>query len=55
MSLSEHYARDVIGGPASFVMVAEGTGRFADAVRRKLIQEIALVEPVPQSNETVAR
>jgi len=31
MSLSEHYARDVIGGPASFVMVAEGTSRFADA------------------------
>ncbi len=55
MSLSEHYARDVIGGPASFVMVAEGTGRFADAVRRKLIQEIALAEPVPQRRQTLAR
>lgn len=55
MSLSEHYARDVIGGPASFVMVAEGTGRFADAVRRKLIQEIALAEPAPQRREILAR
>lgn len=55
MSLSEHYARDVIGGPASFVMVAEGTGRFADAVRRKLIQEIALAEPAPQRRQTLAR
>lgn len=55
MSLSEHYARDVIGGPASFVMVAEGTGRFADAVRRKLIQEIALADPVPQRRRTLAR
>lgn len=55
MSLSEHYAHDVIGGPASFVMVAEGTGRFADAVRRKLIQEIALAEPELQARPILAR
>ena len=55
MSLSEHYARDVIGGPASFVMVAEGTGRFADAVRRKLIQEIALADPEPRRRPTALR
>ncbi len=55
ISLSEHYARDVIGGPASFVMVAEGTGRFADAVRRKLIQEIALADPEPRRRPTALR
>ena len=55
ISLSEHYARDVIGGPASFVMVAEGTGRFADAVRRKLIQEIALADPEPRWRPTALR
>ncbi|MCX5479167.1 DUF1194 domain-containing protein [Kaistia geumhonensis] len=55
MSLSEHYARDVIGGPASFVMVAEGTDRFADAVRRKLIQEIALADPPLHPRSTATR
>ncbi|SHE64252.1 Protein of unknown function [Kaistia soli DSM 19436] len=41
MSLSDHYARDVIGGPGAFVKVADETTSFAAAVRQKLVQEIA--------------
>lgn len=41
MSLAEHYRRDVIGGPGAFVMVADETLSFANAVRQKLVQEIA--------------
>ncbi len=41
MSLSDHYARDVIGGPGAFVKVADETTSFAVAVRQKLVQEIA--------------
>lgn len=40
-NLSEHYARDVIGGPGAFVLVADETRSFAQAVRQKLVQEIA--------------
>lgn len=39
--LSVHYERDVIGGPGSFVVVAEGREKFAEAIRRKMILEIA--------------
>lgn len=39
--LSVHYERDVIGGPAAFVMIADDRLSFADAVRRKMILEIA--------------
>jgi hypothetical protein len=35
------FAREIIGGPASFVITADGRGRFAEAVRKKLILEIA--------------
>jgi hypothetical protein len=31
----------IVGGPGSFVVTADGDAAFADAVRRKLIQEIA--------------
>lgn len=40
-SLKRHYERDVTGGPGAFVVVADGTTTFADAVRRKMILEIA--------------
>ncbi|MGX1096854.1 DUF1194 domain-containing protein [Amorphus sp. MBR-141] len=39
-----HYERDVTGGPGAFVMVADATTTFADAVRRKMILEIAALE-----------
>jgi len=46
--LSLVYEQDVIGGPASFVMVADENVSFADAVRRKMVLEIAgLTPPVP--------
>lgn len=40
-----HYERDVTGGPGAFVMVADETTTFADAVRRKMILEIAALDP----------
>lgn len=35
------FAREIIGGPASFVLSADSRDRFAEAVRKKLILEIA--------------
>lgn len=43
--LSLVYEQDVIGGPASFVMVADENVSFADAVRRKMVLEIAGLAP----------
>ena len=37
----EHYTSEVIGGPGSFLVVAEGAIDFSRALRRKLILEIA--------------
>ncbi|MDJ0951573.1 MAG: DUF1194 domain-containing protein [Alphaproteobacteria bacterium] len=39
--LEEHYRNDVIGGRGSFVEVAEDRARFAEAILRKMIQEMA--------------
>jgi hypothetical protein len=39
--LDEHYQTEVIGGPGSFIVPAKDFEAFADAVRRKLILEIA--------------
>lgn len=39
--LDEYYQERVIGGPGSFVMVAEGFEAFESAVRRKIIREVA--------------
>lgn len=39
--LAESYAREVIGGPGAFVEIAEGRADVVDALRRKLIREIA--------------
>jgi len=41
LSLQEHYEQDVIGGFGSFVMTVETRDGFADAVRRKMVLEIA--------------
>jgi hypothetical protein len=43
--LSLVYEEDVIGGPASFVMIADERLSFADAVRRKMVLEIAGLTP----------
>jgi hypothetical protein len=44
--LDEYYRDEVIGGPGSFLMVAEGFEAFEQAVKRKIIREIASL-PAP--------
>jgi hypothetical protein len=39
--LVPYYANAVVGGPGHFVIVAQNFDSFAEAIRRKLIQEIA--------------
>jgi hypothetical protein len=41
------FSREIIGGPGAFVIAADDTTTFADAVRRKLILEIAGETPLP--------
>jgi hypothetical protein len=41
MALEDYYGRSVIGGPGSFVEIADETRPFAVAARRKLLTEIA--------------
>jgi hypothetical protein len=41
--LEEAYRRDIIGGPAAFVVTADDRTSFATAVRKKLLLEIAAV------------
>jgi hypothetical protein len=43
--LDEYYRESVIGGPGAFVVVAEDFESFGQAVRRKLILEIAGLTP----------
>jgi hypothetical protein len=45
LTLDEHYLRNVVGGPNSFMIPAGTFAEFADAVLRKLIIEIAGAEP----------
>lgn len=45
--LEGRFAREIIGGPASFVVTADGTTSFAEAVRKKLLLEIAGRVPEP--------
>ena len=44
--LDDYYRENVIGGPGAFVVVAEDFQSFGNAVKRKLIREIAAL-PVP--------
>jgi uncharacterized protein DUF1194 len=39
--LDDYYRHNVIGGPSSFVLVAESMETFAEAMLRKLVQEVA--------------
>jgi hypothetical protein len=43
--LDEYYRSNVIGGPSAFVAVAKGYDSFADAILRKLVQEVAGAPP----------
>ena len=43
--LERAFAETVIGGPASFVVTADDDDRFAEAVRKKLLLEIAGTVP----------
>lgn len=43
--LEEAFGRRIIGGPASFVVTVDDRSSFADAVRRKLLLEIAGARP----------
>jgi hypothetical protein len=44
--LDEYYQERVIGGPGAFLMVADGFESFEQAVRRKIIREVASI-PAP--------
>jgi Protein of unknown function (DUF1194) len=46
-SLEAYYRRNVIGGPGAFVVAALDFRSFADAILRKLAQEIAVAAPFP--------
>jgi hypothetical protein len=39
--LDDYYRTNVVGGPAAFVLVARNFDSFADAILRKLVQEVA--------------
>src|SRR5881394_1713674 len=43
--LDEYYRRNVTGGPGSFVMVADSHNSFGQAIVKKMIAEIAWLEP----------
>lgn len=43
--LDEYYRERVIGGPGAFLMVADGFESFEQAVRRKIIREVAAAPP----------
>ena len=45
--LESYYREFVIGGPGAFLIVAEDFASFGDAVRRKLVQEIAGARAAP--------
>lgn len=47
--LDAYYRNNVIGGPGSFVMVAENFSSFGQAILNKLIAEIASVEGTKQA------
>jgi len=47
--LDGYYERNVIGGPGSFIVVADGFEKFADAILQKLILEIAGTPPADPS------
>jgi hypothetical protein len=49
--LEDYYSRNVIGGPAAFVVVAKGFDSFAEAMLRKLVQEVARGPSITDAEE----
>ncbi|HZK91378.1 MAG TPA: DUF1194 domain-containing protein [Stellaceae bacterium] len=43
--LADYYRQNVIGGPSGFCLVAENMDSFAEAMLRKLVQEVAGTPP----------
>ena len=46
--LEGYYRENVMGGPGSFVMVAEDFQSFGKAIVKKMIAEIALLQVTPR-------
>lgn len=44
-NLDQYYEDCVIGGPGAFIVPARGRAQFVDAIRRKLLLEIATIKP----------
>jgi hypothetical protein len=44
LDVDQYYRDSIIGGPGAFLIVAEDFGAFADAIKRKLVQEIAALD-----------
>src|SRR5205807_6695666 len=53
--LDRYYAQNVIGGPGAFVIAAKDFESFGEAILRKLIAEIAAVEPDVSGPQVLAR
>ena len=49
--LEDYYSRNVVGGPAAFVVVAKSFDSFAEAMLRKLVQEVARGPSVTDAEE----
>ena len=43
--LDDYYRQNVMGGSSAFVLVAQNMDSFADAMLRKLVQEVAMASP----------
>jgi hypothetical protein len=55
MDLEAHFAEAVIGGPGSFVVTVDDQRSFQDAVRQKLLLEIAGNAPDPRTTAALPR
>ena len=56
--LADYYRENVVGGDAGFCLVAEDMGSFAEAMLKKLVQEVAGIKPrapLPLARERGAR
>jgi Protein of unknown function (DUF1194) len=50
--LENYYRSNVIGGPEAFVIVAQDFASFADAILKKLVQEVARTAPATSHSNT---
>jgi hypothetical protein len=50
--LDEYYRQNVVGGPTGFCLVAQNMESFAEAMLKKLVQEVAEIKtPLPHAGE----